>query len=115
MCGLCAALNASRNWTDASGKQAFTEYGRPVTTRLERDRRVTIINHIIGLYGLTIVDWGGSSYLMRSNYGGEANVYNLGGIWASVDELMQGAQSIDPLDPKLIDHLELLASVSEAQ
>ena len=112
MCGLCAALNASRHWTDAAGQSAFSENGRPMTARQERESRATIINHILGFYGLNVADWGGSSYLLTAPSGKNANVYNLSGLWHAVDDLCPAA--VDPLDAELLDYLDRLWADSQA-
>jgi hypothetical protein len=108
MCGLCAALNASRNWTDAAGQAAFAEYERPVSAREERERRVTILNHVLGFYGARVEDWGGSSYVLTGPCGKNANVYNLSGLWNALDELCGSPSIVDPLDPGLIERLTLI-------
>jgi hypothetical protein len=113
MCGLCAALNASRNWTDAAGQAAFAENERPVSAREERERRVTILNHVLGFYGARVEDWGGSSYVLTGPCGKNANVYNLSGLWNALDELCGSASSADPLDPGLIERLTLIPRAQE--
>lgn len=113
MCGLCAALNASRNWTDASGQSAFTQNGRPIAARDEREKRVRIINSVLSHYGLQVADWGGSSYVITTLSGKNANVYNLGGIWDAADGLV-AEKVIDPLDPVLLARLEEFESVVQA-
>ncbi len=66
LCSLCAALGASRNWTDAAGQAAFSRMGNPVTLREERGRRVALLNAVLQQYGLSIADWGGNSYVMSN-------------------------------------------------
>jgi hypothetical protein len=103
VCGLCAALGASRNWTDAAGHDAFRRHGGKVTVRQEREARVALLNLLLAPSGLHIRDWGGNSYMLESRDGRRENVYNLNGIWAAVDALIPGG--CDPLDPRLLDTL----------
>jgi hypothetical protein len=112
MCGLCAAYNANRGWTDLAGKPDFAYNGRPVSARVERGQRVWMLSHIMGFYGLSAVDWGGGSYLISNAAGRNVNVYNLSGIWTAVDQLMQ-QHPIDPLQPDLIQCLERAAIQGE--
>jgi len=109
MCGLCAALNAGRAWTDTAGRPQFSNAGRPIRTSDERDRLVRLVNGVLQYYGLTVSDWGGSSYMVANSAGQNENVYALTGIWESVDKLLAG-QKADPLDESLIKILEQLAS-----
>jgi hypothetical protein len=103
VCSLCAALGASRNWTDAAGKDAFRRHGGKVTVRQEREARVALLNLLLAPSGLRIRDWGGNSYMLQTQDGRRENVYNLHGIWAAVDALIPGG--CDPLDPRLLDAL----------
>jgi len=109
MCGLCAALNAGRAWTDAAGRPQFSNAGSPIRASNERDRLVQLVNGVLQHYELTVSDWGGSSYMVANKAGHNENVYALGGIWDSVDALLPG-QTADPLDKALIERLETLAT-----
>jgi len=109
MCGLCAALNAGRAWTDAAGRPQFSRAGSPIRASDERDRLVRLANGVLQHYGLTVSDWGGGSYMVANPAGQNENVYALAGIWESVDALLNG-QTADPLDEALIESLEGLVS-----
>jgi hypothetical protein len=103
VCSLCAALGASRNWTDAAGHDAFRRHGGKVTVRQEREARVALLNLLLAPSGLRIRDWGGNSYMLEARDGRRQNVYNLNGIWAAADALIPGG--CDPLDPRFLDTL----------
>ena len=103
MCSLCAALGASRFWTDAAGHGAFRHNGGKLTLRHEREARVALLNRLLAPFGLRIRDWGGNSYVLQNHDGRRQNVYNLNGIWAAVDALIPGG--CDPLDPRFLDTL----------
>lgn len=103
MCSLCAGLGGSRYWTDAAGQDAFRRHGRKVTLRSEREERVRLLDRVLGVYGVTIKDWGGNSYLLEDSQGRRQNVYNLAGIWEVLDRMT--GRPCDPLDPVLLEHL----------
>lgn len=105
MCGLCGALGSSQYWTDAAGSADFQRNGVTITRRDERDRRLRLINRLLRSRELMVRDWGGNSYVLEGARGKIDNVYNLAGIWASIDAHGAGAL-IDPLDPAFLDELE---------
>lgn len=105
MCGLCAALNASRNWTDLAGKSEFSLDGRPVNVRQERNQLVGVVNRVLAHYGVSVSDWGGSSYVVTNQRRQNENVLNLNGVWAAVDALMEHERP-DPLDERFLDQLD---------
>jgi hypothetical protein len=104
MCGLCGALGSGEYWTDAAGRPEFEAGGRKVVRRHERLQRVVLVDAVLKRYGVTLRDWGGSSYVLTTRNGGVRNVYNLAGIWSVADELADG--TIDPLSDSLLDELE---------
>jgi hypothetical protein len=104
MCSLCAALGASRYWTDAAGHDAFRQYGGKLTARSEREQRVAILNSLLNTRGITIADWGGNSYILEDQTGRRENVYNLAGVWAQIQEMLGAA--LDPLAPELLAAIE---------
>jgi hypothetical protein len=105
MCGLCAAYNANRGWTDLAGRAGFSQGDCLVNTRDERERIIALLGHIMDFYGLKAIDWGGSSYLVSTVAGKNENVYNLSGIWHAADRLL-GEAVLDPLEAELIERLE---------
>jgi hypothetical protein len=103
MCSLCAALGGSRFWADAAGHEAFSRDGGKLSIRAEREERVHLLGRIAAFYGVSIRDWGGSSYMLETESGQRANVYTLSGIWSQLEELSD--QLCDPLDPALLGYL----------
>lgn len=104
MCGLCAALGSSQDWTDAAGRPEFEKAGHKVTRRSEREARVALANRVLGFYGLELRDWGGNSFVLSDRSGRSENMYNLAGIWAAAERL--AGAPCDPLDPALLRVLE---------
>jgi hypothetical protein len=104
MCGLCGVLGSGEYWTDAAGRSEFEAAGRKVVRRHERSQRVALVDAVLKPYGLSIRDWGGNSYVLRSASGDTRNVYNLAGVWSAADELAETA--VDPLSEPLLRELE---------
>jgi hypothetical protein len=103
VCSLCSALGASRYWTDAAGRDAFRRHDGKVTRRQEREARVALLNLLLAQSGVGVRDWGGNSYVLQNRDGRRLNVYNLNGIWESVEALT--SHRCDPLDQHFIDTL----------
>jgi hypothetical protein len=104
VCSLCAALGGSRFWADAAGHESFSRDGGKLSIRAERQERVRILSRIAAFYGVSIRDWGGSSYMLESESGRRANVYTLNGIWSQLEELSD--KPCDPLEPALLSTLD---------
>lgn len=104
MCGLCGALGSAEYWTDAAGRPEFETGGRKVVRRHERSQRVALVDAVLKPYGLSIRDWGGNSYVLRTSLGDTRNVYNLAGVWAMADEL--AGVPLDPLSDQLLQAIE---------
>ena len=103
MCSLCGILGGGAHWTDSTGHpEAFQ--GRSETRRGERQMRTRLVNHILGHYGLSLSDWAGASYVLKSNTGRTALVENLSEIWTAADAL--GQRTCDPLDEALLRALK---------
>jgi hypothetical protein len=108
MCSLCGVLGTEDHWTDASARPE-TFGGRARTTRRqERFERIALANRILRHYRLTLGDFQGQSYVLRSATGRQELVPNLVGMWSAAEKL--AGRPCDPLDPDLIaaleDHLE---------
>lgn len=88
-----------------AGRSEFQWSGERVSRRIERNRRVALIKPVLRHYGLTLNDWGGSSYLLENRAGASEEVYQLNGIWSAAEAL--AGRPCDPLDP------ELIASIKE--
>jgi len=101
MCGLCAVLNAKDSWTDLFGKSDFSEDQRQIGFQEERDRLIGLLNRILSHHQLTLLDWGGSSYILKNMYGFSRNIYNLMSIFQASDELLEG-EKFDPLNEELL-------------
>ena len=105
MCSLCGVLGAEDHWTDASARpEVFAGRQIPSTRRRERLARIALANRILGHYRLTLGDFQGQSYVLRSATGRQELVPNLIGMWTAAERL--AGRPCDPLDPDLIAALE---------
>jgi hypothetical protein len=104
MCSLCGVLGAEDHWTDASARPETFGGGIQRTRRQERLERIALANRILRHYRLTLGDFQGQSYVLRSATGREVLVPNLVGMWSAAEKL--AGRPCDPLDPDLIAALE---------
>jgi hypothetical protein len=105
MCALCGVLGGAGHWTDAAARPGvFTRNVDSLQRRRERIHRVTCAQKVLGLYGLTLSDWQGTSYVLSTATGKTEIVDNLTHLWAAAERLL--GRPCDPLDPALVGHLE---------
>jgi hypothetical protein len=104
MCSLCGVLGAEDHWTDASARPETFGGRAPTTRRQERFERITLANRVLRHYRLTLGDFQGQSYVLRSATGRQELVPNLVGMWSAAEKL--AGRPCDPLDPELIAVLE---------
>jgi hypothetical protein len=104
MCGLCGVFGGEAHWTDAAGNDAVFGSGARVTRRGERRYGVELANEVLRLYGLTVADWDGRSFVLRSATGQARLVDHIAAVWPVAARL--AGRPPDPLDPALLDRLE---------
>ena len=106
MCALCGMLMDGPHWTEAgtdAGRSDAAPSGR--SRLLERDYRINLINRVLDHYGCSARDWAGSQYIVHNASGGASEVViNLPQLWQAMENITR--KVADPLDAKLIDHLE---------
>ena len=103
MCSLCGVLGGRGHWTDTSSHpEAFTHVEQP-TRRRERQERTRLVNTVLDHYGLSLSDWAGTSYVLRTKTGQTALVENLTELWANAEQLTR--REFDPLDDALVAKL----------
>jgi hypothetical protein len=100
MCSLCGILGADGHWTDAVADPGAGQG----TRRQERLQRCALANRVLAHYRLTLADFEGRSYVLRSATGRFELVPDLAGMWAGAERL--AGRPCDPLDPALIATLE---------
>jgi hypothetical protein len=87
MCALCGVL-LEEHWAEGEGG------------RRGRALRVSLLNRVLGHFGLRLDDWSGRVYVLRDRKGRAVVVPNLGALWVEAERL--GGRKLDPLDPELL-------------
>ncbi|MFN3354874.1 MAG: hypothetical protein ACK418_02480 [Pseudomonas sp.] len=96
MCGLCGLLGEDLHWSDPLGGE--------LPRRRERLRRIAAINQVLAVFRLKVDDFQGASYLLIGATGKQALASGLDQLWQAAETLL--GRPLDPLDPRLLDHLE---------
>ena len=101
MCSLCGMMGGRDHWTDSSASPAaFASRREQHTWHRERQARARLLNAVLRPYGLSLKDWSGNAYVLRSRTGRTAIVNNLGELWSEAERL--GHCDCDPLDGDLL-------------
>ena len=104
MCSLCGILAGRGHWTEsAANPEVFAGRGEVHTVARERQQRTRVLNVVLAHYGLSVSDWSGSRYVLRTRTGRSALVGNLNELWAAAENLL--GRPCDPLDPSLLSEL----------
>ena len=104
MCSLCGILAGRGHWTEsAANPEVFAARGKVHTVVRERQQRTRVLNVVLAHYGLSVSDWAGRRYVLRSRTGRSALVENLNALWAAAEDLL--GRPCDPLDPSLLSDL----------
>lgn len=106
MCALCGVLIDGPHWTEAGTDASRADDAPRARARyLERDYRISLINHVLGHYGCQARDWAGNQYVVQNISGGAtAVVANLPQLWEALENVTR--KTADPLDSELIGSLE---------
>lgn len=96
MCALCGVLGGNDHWTDPIGREGVYVRGQDAgERRRERMLRIAEANTILKLFGLSIEDWQGSSYILRTQTGKTEVIDNLAVLWSAAEKM--SGRLIDPL------------------
>lgn len=104
MCGFCGVFGTEPHWTDAAGNDPVFGEGAWITRRQERRYRVDLANEVLRHYGLTLADWDGRVFILRSPTGQVRPVDHIAAVWPLAARLCR--RPPDPLDPALLARLE---------
>ncbi|KIQ01309.1 MULTISPECIES: hypothetical protein [Pseudomonas] len=96
MCGLCGLLGEELHWSDPLGDT--------LPRRRERLRRIAAINQVLAPFRLTVSDVQGASYLVQGATGRQELASGLDQLWLQAEAIL--GRPLDPLDPRVLDHLE---------
>ena len=100
MCSLCGVLGGRGHWTETSSHPEAFRKQMETTRRRERQDRTRLVNAILRFYGLTLSDWEGVSYVLRTHTGRTVLVENLTELWTAAETLI--GKPCDPLDETLL-------------
>ena len=104
MCSLCGILGGRGHWTESNANpEVFAGRAEAHTVARERQQRTRILNAVLAPYALSVSDWAGSRYLLRTRTGRSALVRNLNEVWTEAEKLL--GRPCDPLDPALLSAL----------
>ena len=106
MCVLCGEFISSFHWSDVDFRaQNVVNVGENATQRKRaRLKRASILNEILGFYGLKIADWQGSKFVLSDKKGQSVIVNDLGDLWGKANALC--GRDLDALDEKLLAFLQ---------
>ena len=104
MCSLCGILGVDDHWTDAVAREGvFTRNVGPTERRRERADRVRAANVVLAVWRLTLEDWQGTSYILRTATGRSELIDSLAHLWPVAGQL--AGRPCDPLAPEVLARL----------
>ncbi len=105
MCSLCGILGGNDHWTDAVPREGvFTRNVGPAERRRERANRVRTANVVLAVWRLTLEDWQGTCYILRTATGRSEVIDSLAHLWPMAEQL--AGRPCDPLAPEVLARLE---------
>jgi hypothetical protein len=107
MCALCGVLGGNDHWTDPVKREGvYTRGSSPSDRRRERLIRIAEANTMLKLWSLSLDDWQGSTYILRTMTGASEVIDNLAALWPAAEKLAR--RPLDPLEPAIIARREQL-------
>jgi hypothetical protein len=100
MCGACGAISGGPDWIDRVGNPEGVSHRSDLTRGAERQRRIVLVNMVLGPHRLQLYDLGGGLSL-RGPTGRTELVESLAHVWMAADRLSSSV--IDPLDDLLLE------------
>lgn len=96
MCEVCAVFGIGRHWSDAGARADARLPAQDIAHyRVERQRRIVLINALLADTGVALRDWDGEAFWVARSDGRGERVANLGGVWPVAERL--AGRPIDPL------------------
>jgi hypothetical protein len=90
MCALCNVLMSS-HWAEKGD------------SRRERILRTRFLQRLVAHFGLELVEWAGSVYVLSDRKGNSSVVQDIGTLWVTAQAL--AGRPLDPLEPALLEWL----------
>ncbi|HVO89404.1 MAG TPA: hypothetical protein VMV45_12750 [Casimicrobiaceae bacterium] len=95
MCEVCAIFGVAGHWTDAAPIGTSEEPARAIQRhRVERRRRIDLLNTWLADRRVTVQDWNGEAFVVLDAAGRMRVAADLSALWAVVESL-----SGSPFDP----------------
>jgi hypothetical protein len=99
MCSLCGTLYSTRHWAEAPGAGAAVD-ARQAWMR-DRLRRVELLNRVLRPLALSVDDWAGTAYVLRTRTGESVLCADLAALFVEAERL--AGRALDPLDAELLE------------
>lgn len=119
MCTLCAIIAGEDHWSDFRAEASSSHHphvsledhlARRGERLRDRARRAQLASLILRPWRISVFDWEGETYLLRTSTGRHGLAPNLQSLWVVAEEL--AGTPIDPLDPDYLASLTSDASSS---
>jgi hypothetical protein len=99
VCSLCGTLYSTRHWAEAPGAGAAIDARR--AWMRDRLRRVELLNRVLRPLALSVAEWEGTAYVLRTRTGESVLCADLATLFAEAERLAR--RRIDPLDAELLE------------
>ena len=99
VCSLCGTLYSTRHWAEAPGAGAAVDARRAWLR--DRLRRVELLNRVLRPLALSVDEWEGTAYVLRTRTGESVLCADLATLFVEAERLAR--RPLDPLDPELLE------------
>jgi hypothetical protein len=99
VCSLCGTLYSTRHWAEAPGAGAAVDARRAWLR--DRLRRVELLNRVLRPLSLSVDEWEGTAYVLRTRTGESVLCADLATLFTEAERL--AGRRLDPLDGELLD------------
>jgi hypothetical protein len=98
VCSLCGTLYSTRHWTEAPAAGAALDARRAWLR--DRLRRVELLNRLLRPVALSVDEWEGTAYVLRTRTGESVLCADLATLFVEAERL--AGRRLDPLDGDLL-------------
>jgi hypothetical protein len=100
MCSLCGTLYSTRHWAEAPGAGAGAAVDARRAWLRDRLRRVELLNRVLRPLALSVDEWEGTAYVLRTRTGESVLCADLATLFVEAERLT--GRRLDPLDGELL-------------
>jgi len=101
VCSLCGTLYSTRHWAEAPGAGAGAGADARREWLRDRLRRVDLLNRVLRPLALSVDEWEGTAYVLRTRTGESALCADLATLFREAERL--AGRRLDPLDGELLE------------